>query len=177
MAALPPLADLTNVNGTHFVFDRGKISMVYVMPLVTAAWPEIAFTASPGILIERQTFEVLDVAPEDIAGAPPPGPMTTHVFGITAAPQPVGETPVDLLNRLRIGDKFALLTSLAGEIRVKATSVGWMLPKYPGVDNPRVHCVLNVGGLPQVVQICEDLPTVRARVDALRAQADGAALA
>jgi hypothetical protein len=88
-------------------------------------------------------------------------------------PVPIAEKPDVFLQNLKIADKFALLTGLAGEVRIKASSVVWLLSKYPGVTDPRVKCVLSSAG--GFFQILEDVPTARARLDAVRAKEDAVA--
>jgi hypothetical protein len=166
MAKLPPLADVTGTDAINYVFDSGKVSAVYVTPLIEPDFPKVLATAQAGVLFEER------YSPPDMTIARV-GPPTTHVWGIVTSPLPIPEQPVDFLNRLKIADKFVLLTSLSGDIRIKATGVSWLLPKYPGVNDPRVHCVLSVGGT-NLFQIIEDVPTVRARIDAIRAQSEGA---
>jgi hypothetical protein len=163
MAKLPPLADVTGVNGIYYVFDPGKVSVVYVVPLLEPDFPKVITTGQPGVLFEEQ------FSPPDMRIARV-GPPTTHVWGVVTSPLPIPDKPVDFLNKLKIADKFVLLTGLAGEIRIKATAVSWLLSKYPGVDDPRVHCVLSADGA--MFQIIEDVQTVRARIDAIRVQAD-----
>ena len=84
--------------------------------------------------------------------------------------KPIIEQPLDFLNRLNLVDQFAQLTSLSGPISIKAVSIGFLLSKYPGVTDPRVNCIASVGAT--IFQIIEDVPTVRARVDAIRTQAE-----
>jgi hypothetical protein len=88
-------------------------------------------------------------------------------------PVPIAEKPDVFLQNLKIADKFALLTGLAGEVRIKASSVVWLLSKYPGVTDSRVKCVLSSAG--GFFQILEDVPTARARLDAVRAKEDAVA--
>jgi hypothetical protein len=168
MAKLPPLADVTGVNGINYVFDPGKVSVVYVIPLIDPDFPKATPAGRPGVLFEQQ-YSLPDMTIARV------GPPTTHVWGIVTSPLAIPDKPVDFLNKFKIADKFVLLTSLAGEIRIKATGISWLLSEYPGVIDPRVHCVLSLGGAStSLFQIIEDVPTVRARIDAIRLQSEGA---
>jgi hypothetical protein len=49
-SALAPLAEVTSVTGTTtFVFDPGKVSAVYVVPLIQEEFPKVIFTEGFGI--------------------------------------------------------------------------------------------------------------------------------
>jgi hypothetical protein len=147
MPKLAPLADVTNVNGYKLVFDPGKVSVVYEIPMT-----------------------ILDPTHPSVVQ----GPIKTHIWGITAAPNPINETPVAFLNRLGIANTFVLLTCLAGPIRIRASSIGLILAQYPGETDPTVKSYVLLGTESKDVwHIKEDVNTVRQKVDVIRQQGDG----
>jgi hypothetical protein len=152
MAKMPPLVDLTALNGTTFVVDPGKILMVYItLPLEG----EPSFPGHP--------------SPNPIH----PGPPATHVLGIGSGPMPVKESPTALLERLKIADKFVVLTTVTGQkLWIKATGVGWLSATYPGNDDPKVKCFVSVAGSKDPEPVTEDVATVRKLIDDIRNKQD-----
>jgi hypothetical protein len=104
---------------------------------------------------------------------PVQGPIKTHIWGITAAPNPINEAPDAFLSRLGISKSFVILTCLFGPIRIKATAISLILSQYPGENNPAVKSFLLLGtNSKDVWHIKEDVQTVRHKVDAVRQQGD-----
>jgi hypothetical protein len=146
MPKLKPLADLTVIAGSKIVFDPSKVFAVYVIPITIF---------EPG-------------------HGPKQGPPKTHIWGITAAPAPIEETPQAFLQRVGIFENFVQLTGLLGPVWIKATAVSLLLSEYAGEHNPEVKCYLPTGsGSKEIWHIKEDVPTVRAKVDLLRQRSDG----
>jgi hypothetical protein len=145
----PPLAQLTTAAGPTVVFDPNKIIEVLIAPY--------------------------DGTNPFQPGAPPPGsgPMMTQVVGIFGGATAVTASTDDVL-KLAGADKFIVLTIGSGrKIWIKATAIEWLLPQWPGENDPAVKCYINVSswsGHPTGVQ--EDVDTVRRMVDEFRAKAN-----
>jgi hypothetical protein len=141
MAKLAPLAELTTVNGSKIVFDSEQVSAVYAIPMTTYD-PSHA---------------------EHV-----PTVIKTHVWGVTAAPSPIDEKPDAFLRRLGILDSF-VLPALGGPAWIKATAVSLLMEKYPGESSPDTKCFLLFSpDATDIWHIKEDVPTVRAKIDAIR---------
>jgi hypothetical protein len=150
VAKFVPLAEITSVAGDTVVFDPARVSIIHVMP---------RRIESPG-------------------GLPiPNGPMTTHIWGITDAPQPVAQSPQSVLSTFKIEKKFVTLTSYLGPVWIRASAISWLVAQYPGETDPRAKCFIKVGSNKELWHIIEDLPTARKMIDVVRAKEDGAALA
>jgi len=117
-AKLPALAVITSeesVDGITFIFDPGKVSAVYVMPLATLR---------RGI---RGTLQVHHGSP------------TTHVWGIAASPVPIKATPEAFLQKNNIDSKFVQLKTLEDrKLYLRATAVTLIVsPTPPPNHNPK----------------------------------------
>jgi hypothetical protein len=111
-AKLPALAEITAANGTTFIFDPAKVSAVYVnhIPLIT----------------RRKGRRTHDIRP---------GPLAPHIWGITTSPLAIKDTPEHFLQTLHIDSKFIPLTSRAGILYLKATTVITIVALPPRYDS------------------------------------------
>ena len=125
-AKLPALAVITSeesVDGITFIFDPGKVSAVYVMPLATLR---------RGI---RGTLQVHHGSP------------TTHVWGIAASPVPIKATPEEFLQKNNIDSKFVQLKTLEDrKLYLRATAVTLIVsPTPPPSHDPKVKSFIFPG--------------------------------
>jgi hypothetical protein len=130
------------------------------MPLLPPIGPNIVETTN-GLLLE----EKVSLAEMSAVAV---GPPTTYVWGVATYSIPIVEDALSFLNRLVLTDKFVVLTSGAGPIRIKATAINFILPNIPEITrDPSVKSIVSIGGS-NLFQIKEDVATVRDRVDAIR---------
>jgi hypothetical protein len=99
----------------------------------------------------------------------PPEMTKTQVLGVLANLMPVQES-VDDVRKIVDADHFVKLTLVTGiEIWMRATSIGWMMEKYPGLEDPRSKCVVSLSlGRGSPTPVREDLETVKKLVEAAR---------
>jgi hypothetical protein len=97
------------------------------------------------------------------------GPLVPHVRGIAATLVPIGRDPQTFLASLEIADQFVGVDGLHGEMRIRASAVSLLLDKVAGVSDPRVKCVVFIGGdYTDFLQVAENLSAVRQKIDAAR---------
>jgi hypothetical protein len=146
MSKLAPLAELTRVDGLKYIFDPANVSAVYAIP-TTIYEP----------------------------GHPGRASIKTHVWGVTAAPSPIDEKPDEFLRRLAVLDDFVVLTCPGGPAWIKATAVSLLAEKYPGESDQDTKCFLLLSpDATEIWHIKEDVPSVRAKIDAIRRRPDAA---
>ncbi len=85
---------------------------------------------------------------------------------------PVNEKVEEVRKIVDIGH-FVKLTHVSGnEIWMRATSIGWMMEKYSGLDDPRSKCVVSLSlGRGSPTPVREDLQTVKKLVEDIRSKA------
>jgi hypothetical protein len=158
-------AQLTLIGGPAILVDPSKITAIASLPW-DAAKLQARQVAAPSVI----TFP-LPPLPKSTFASSAAGPLTTQVLGVFANLMPVKEGVEDVL-KIAGSDRFIQLTLVSGiKIWMKATSIGWMLEKYPGYDDARIKCVVSLslsGGNPTPVQ--EDIKTVRQLIETSRSK-------
>jgi len=162
MAKLPPLTNVkTSTGNFNFNIDPGKISMISRMPEA-----EVLTTTN----IKLPAF----VGASNSAGGPILGAIATHIWGLFPGPMPITLSPDQVLDTFKIRDKFVALTTPDGTPTwIKAAAVSWITKKYPGENaDPNKNCYLGVAGSTSRVAVKDDVGTVQASIDAIRANTD-----
>ena len=114
-AKLPPLATMKlGENQTTYIFDPAKVTAV-------------AFTYS------------LTVAPKPVRGNSEVnrGSLTPHVWGIAEIPLAINDTPENFLKELQLETKFITLHLLSGELRIRASSIKYIIEPPLQTDRER----------------------------------------
>jgi hypothetical protein len=144
------------------VFDPSRITAVGNLPYFKAN----ARVASQGVFPE-----IAFPLPSRIASNTAKPKTMTQVLGVFATLMPVKETVDDVL-KLVNKDQFIQLTLPSGDpIWMRASAIGWMMAKYPGLSDPNVGCYVSLSlqvGRPTGVK--ESVTTVQQLVEAARAK-------
>jgi hypothetical protein len=158
-AKLPPLATMKlGENQTTYIFDPAKVTAV-------------AFTYS------------LTVTPKPVRGNSEVnrGSLTPHVWGIAEIPLSINDTPENFLKELQLETKFITLHLLSGELRIRASSIKYIIDPLLQTDRERgakalVYLeprVVDWSGVQRPWVVTETPSQVKALVDEKRTQGDG----
>jgi hypothetical protein len=153
-AKMPPLAEVTPVNGIKLFIDPAKISAVYIDHITALE------RGNPG----QATVIIHD------------GDLIPHVAGVSDSPFAVDRDPIAFLKELYIDTKFISVTSISGPLHLKATSVTEISPSQPDLtEDPRVKSVVYPGppGREKFPWLIFETPDqVKKLVDDIRAVSD-----
>ena len=158
-AKLPPLATMKlGENQTTYIFDPNKVTAV-----------ALSYGLSVTLKSVRGNSEVNQ------------GPLKPHVWGIAEIPLSINDTTENFLKELQIDTKFITLHSLSGEVRIRASSIKYIIEPPLQTDRERgakalVYLgpgVVDWSGVQRPWMVTETPDQVKALADEKRAQADG----
>jgi hypothetical protein len=158
-ANLPPLATMKlGENQTTYIFDPNKVTAVALTYGLTMPLKPV-----------RGNSEVNQ------------GPLRPHVWGIAEIPLSINDTPENFLKELQLDTKFITLHSLSGELRVRASSIKYIIEPPLQTDRERgaralVYLgpgVVDWSGMQRPWMVTETPGQVKALADEKRAQGDG----
>jgi hypothetical protein len=109
------------------------------------------------------------------------GALTPHVWGIAEIPLSINDSPENFLKALQLDTKFITLHSLSGELRIRASSIKYIIEPPLQTDRERgakalVYLepgVVDWSGVPRPWLVTETPGQVKALADEKRAQEDG----
>ena len=158
-AKLPPLATMKfGENQTTYIFDPNKVTAV-----------ALSYGLSVTLKPVRGNSEVNQ------------GSLKPHVWGIAEIPLSINDTAENFLKELQIDTKFITLHSLSGELRIRASSIKYIIEPPLQTDRERgakalVYLgpgVVDWSGVQRPWMVTETPDQVKALADEKRAQADG----
>jgi hypothetical protein len=158
-AKLPPLATMKfGENQTTYVFDPNKVTAV-----------ALSYGLSVTLKPARGNSEVNQ------------GPLKPHVWGIAEIPLAINDTAENFLKELKLDTKFITLHSLSGELRIRASSIKYIIEPPLQTDRERgakalVYLgpgVVDWSGVQRPWMVTETPDQVKALADEKRAQGDG----
>jgi hypothetical protein len=168
-ASAAPLSfvELTLLEGQKMTIDPSKITAFASLPWGPPPAVRGQQQAPPAPVV---TFPLPPI-PKSLLASSPPETTKTQLLGVLATLMPVNEK-VEEVKKIVDIEHFVKLTLVSGtEIWMRAASIGWMMEKYPGLDDPRSKCVVSLSlGRGSPTPVREDLQTVKKLVEDMRSK-------